>query len=157
MELIVDRFKAAPTHTLGRLLWCAGGNSRLRDASFMCFTLEDVYRQVKVPGQTRIGAGRYEMKLRPEGPKYEKYLKRFGAWQQPGMLHVTNVPNFEWILFHPGATDVDTDGCTVVGDGYLPEGTVLQSSTAYERIYKLISARLLAGEKVYITYEDNDR
>lgn len=161
MELIVDRFKQGADHTLGRLLDRVGqsvpyGFKNYVD-HFLCFTLEDIYRPVKVPGETRIRAGRYEIKLRAEGGKYEKYLARFGEWQKPGMLWVTNVPEFEWILFHPGATHKDTEGCTIVGDGYLPEGTLAQSSVAYERVYKLISARLLAGEKVFVTYEDNDR
>jgi hypothetical protein len=123
----------------------------------LCFTLEDIFRRVKVPGETRIPAGRYEIKLRTEGLKYQKYLARFGEWQKPGMLWITNVPNFEWILIHPVADAKDTEGCLGVGDGYLPEGTMAASSVAYERIYKLISARLLAGEKVFITFEDNDR
>jgi hypothetical protein len=163
MELIVDRFKQTADHTLGRLLLISG--IRWRHPSgcpdsvyqFLCFTLEDVFRSVKVAGQTRIPAGRYEIKLRPEGGKYTKYLARFGLWQEPGMLHITNVPGFEWILMHPGATHKDTDGCLILGDGYLPEGTIAQSSVAYERVYKMIAARMLAGERVFITYEDNDR
>src|SRR5689334_6988148 len=109
MELIVDRFKLTSDHTLGRLLYHGGLVSSEPIARFLCFTLEDVYRAVKVPGETRIPAGRYEIKLRPEGGKYGKYVDRFGEWQKPGMLHVTNVPNFEWILIHPGNSIKDTE------------------------------------------------
>lgn len=153
MELIVDRFKLTSDHTLGRLL----EESFTRRRWFHCFTLEDVYRAVKVPGSTRIPAGRYEIKLRPEGGKYAKYLERFGEWQKPGMLHVRDVPGFEWILIHPGNSVKDTEGCLLVGDGYASPGVLEESRAAYERIYKLVSERLRSGEKVFITYEDNDR
>lgn len=166
MELIVDRFKLTPDHTLGRLIEermplkptaDSDINVLCPNVKFLCFTLEDIYRPVKVMGQTRIPAGRYEIKLRPEGGKYAKYYDRFGEWQKPGMLHITNVPNFEWILIHPGNSVRDTEGCLLVGDGYDAAGVLEGSRDAYERIYKLISARLIAGERVFITYEDNDR
>lgn len=166
MELVVDRFKQAADHTLGRLMVQkplprpGTSNSDINvlyiPREFLCFTLEDIYRPVKVMGQTRIPAGRYEIKLRPEGGKYQKYVMRFGEWQKPGMLHITNVPNFEWILIHPGNTMKDTEGCLLVGDAY-DGGAVLRSVEAYQRIYDLVSSKLLDGEKVYITYEDNDR
>lgn len=160
MKLIVDRFSRTPDYTLGRLLFghepSATAYNGHVDRMFICFTLEDTYRPEKIQGKTRIPAGEYEIKLRPEGKKYQKYLARFGEWQKPGMLYVTGVPNFEWILIHPGNSANDTEGCLLVGNGFDPSGVLLQSADAYERIYKYISERMVAGERCFIRYEDND-
>lgn len=152
INLAVLRLKQGPNYTRGMLVQGLDYDA----FNFLCDTLEDVHRDVKVPGETRIPAGVYELRLRAEGGKYKKYLDRFGEWQRPGMLHVTNVPGFEWILIHPGNTPKDTEGCLLVGDGY-DAGAVMQSVAAYERIYKHIVEYMNNGERVWITYVDADR
>lgn len=37
------------------------------DGEFVCFGLEDEYREIKIPGETRIPAGLYQLKLRKHG------------------------------------------------------------------------------------------
>jgi hypothetical protein len=144
MQLIVNRFYETKDHTIGRLAEEGG--------KFLCFTLEDPYNEPKIPGQTRIPDGTYPLTLRREGGKYAQYVARFGDWQRPGMLWVRDVPGFEWILIHPGNLPKDTQGCLLVGNGVEMEGLLHHSSDAYERIYKLISARIMAGEACTITY-----
>lgn len=149
MELVVDRFYRSAGYTLGKFSAAK---------QFLCFTLEDPYSPVKVAGQTRIPAGRYEMVLRPEGTKYQKYLTKFGDWQRPGMLYIKNVPGFEWILIHPGNTAKDTEGCLLVGDqpSYL-SGSITNSASVYRTIYTEISEVIKRNERVFIEYQDNDR
>ncbi len=106
MELTVLRYASGEESTLG-LLYI--------DKKFACYTLEDEHRDVKVMGETRIPAGRYQVKLRTEGSHHLRYQQKFPDIHK-GMLHVTNVPNFQWILIHIGNDDDDTAGCLLVGD-----------------------------------------
>ena len=73
------------------------------------------------------------------------------------MLHVTNVPNFEYILIHCGNTDEHTAGCLLVGDSQennqiQENGFIGKSTQAYKRIYPKIAKALDCGEEVTITY-----
>ena len=77
------------------------------------------------------------------------------------MLHITDVPNFEYILIHTGNTDEHTAGCLIVGAAQennllLPDGFVGKSVTAYKRIYPSIAKAIADGEEVTITYKDYD-
>jgi len=152
MELEALRFSSGEEATLGLLLDITGSASE-----FLCFTLEDQYREGKVAGETRIPAGRYEITLRTVGGKHAKYGARYPDMHK-GMLWVRNVPNFEYILIHVGNDDDDTEGCLLVGDTAVQNitgrGMIGGSGNAYQRIYPLIADRLAAGEQVFITYTD---
>ena len=73
------------------------------DGVFECYTLEDVVRPVKIPKQTAIPTGNYRVVV--------DFSQKF----QKLMPHVLDVPNFQGIRIHPGNTDVDTEGCILVG------------------------------------------
>ena len=77
------------------------------------------------------------------------------------MLHVDDVPNFEYILLHIGNTDENTAGCLLVGDSQnsnliQKDGFIGSSTNAYKRIYKPIANAIHQGEKTTITYRDFD-
>lgn len=116
------------------------------------FTLEDDYDETKEYGKTRIPAGRYEIKFRKEGLYNQKYAKRFAAIHK-GMLEVTNVPGYKYILIHCGNSHNDTHGCILVG---LKKGLneIYESSKAYQLIYPTIANALENGEKVFINIKD---
>ena len=125
---------------------------------FLAYTLEDEYRDEKKYGETRIPEGTYELALRKVGGYNEKYKKRFSDIHI-GMLHVTNVPNFEYILIHCGNTDEHTAGCLLVGDTQennqnKKDGFIGKSSQAYKRIYPRIAKAIESGECVTIEYKD---
>ena len=149
MDLNTKRYSDNKESTLG--LFFINGN-------FKCYTLEDEKRTVKVFGETRITEGTYEVVFRTEGGHHNRYLERYGSEFHKGMLHVTNVPNFEYILIHVGNKDDDTAGCLLTGDkannNTIEAGFISSSRAAYERIYPIIRDALLRGEKVFITYED---
>jgi len=155
MKLRVLRFSSQEDSTSGLLF--------LEDEfglNFLCYTLEDERRALKVKGETRVPQGTYEIKLRTEGGFHERYKKRFGALHK-GMLHVIDVPNFEYILIHTGNTDEHTAGCLLVGDSQennviIKDGFIGKSTNAYKRIYKDISKAIINNEKVTITYQDLD-
>jgi len=140
MELILKRNIHSSDYTLGEIR--IGGK-------FECYTLEDEGRDVKVKGETRIPAGRYLIKLRTSGGFHARYLKRFGKVFHRGMLHVTDVPGFEYILIHIGNTEKDTAGCVLVGDTMdIVKGTIGGSEAAYRRLYPKVASALLKGETV---------
>ncbi len=148
MELSVIRYSSGEESTLGMLLI----NSR-----FACYTLEDEARAIKVAGETRIPAGRYPVVLRTEGSHHQKYKQRYPAMHK-GMLHITQVPDFRWILIHTGNDDDATAGCLLVGDSTnnnnIRDGFISNSRDAYKRIYPEIAGALTNDEPVWITYYD---
>ena len=127
----------------------------LINREFACYTLEDEIRDVKVPGETCIPDGIYEVRLRTVGGKHEQYLQKFGPDFHKGMLWIMDVPNYDYILIHIGNDDDDTEGClTVQNQAKLPEDNFNPDSTsAYKRIYPIIVNPILNGERVFIQYE----
>ena len=155
MELEVLRFSSEADSTHGLLFELTDVGKR-----FLCYTLEDEARVLKVRGETRIPAGTYKIELRKEGGFHARYTKKYPGIHR-GMLHVTDVPNFEYILIHTGNTDEHTAGCLLVGDSQQnnaikADGFVGSSTQAYKRIYPKIAQALEAGEEVTITYTDYD-
>ena len=155
MQLEVLRFSSQADSTSGLLF-------ELTDLGrkFMCYTLEDERRALKVKGETRVPAGTYKIELRTEGGFHGRYTKKYGDFHK-GMLHVQDVPGFKWILIHTGNTDEHTSGCLIVGDSQennqlKKDGFIGRSTQAYKRIYPPIAAALEAGEEVTITYTDYD-
>jgi hypothetical protein len=151
MHLRVDRVESDNESTLGRLYI---------DGRFQCWTLEDQYRAgPKVKGETRIPAGTYQLRLREEGGFHAQYLEKYGAPWHKGMLHVTNVPGFDFILLHIGNSHDDTQGCLLLGQGHSKvEGFhyVTASRPAYEAMYPKVRDALLGGATVEIEYVDLD-
>jgi len=127
---------------------------------FLCYSLEDEYRNEKVKHETRVPAGTYQILLRKEGGFNARYAKKYGDFHK-GMLHVQDVPGFQYILIHTGNTDEHTSGCLIVGDSQennqlLKNGFIGKSVQAYKRIYTPIAEALENGEEVTITYTDYD-
>ena len=127
---------------------------------FLCYTLEDERRALKVKGETRVPAGTYNIKLRKEGGFHARYTKKYGGFHR-GMLHICDVPNFEYILIHTGNTDEHTAGCLLVGDSQennviIKDGFIGKSGNAYKRIYPAIAKAIELNEEVTIEYIDFD-
>tara|TARA_R110002012_G_scaffold10005_2_gene46567 strand:+ start:10067 stop:10531 length:465 start_codon:yes stop_codon:yes gene_type:complete len=153
MKLKVLRFSSQEDSTSGLLF--LEEDDKLK---FLCYTLEDEYRETKVMAETRIPAGSYEIALRKVGGFHQKYSKRFSDIHR-GMLHIIDVPNFEYILLHCGNTDEHTAGCLLVGDtqhnnSIDKNGFIGKSTQAYKRIYPTIASAIERGDKVKITYID---
>lgn len=88
------------------------------DDVFECFVCEDRYRgvEVKIPGETCIPLGRYEVRITPS-PKFHRDL--------PLLL---NVPGFTGVRIHPGNSAADTEGCLL--PGRVRHGEVVKESRA---------------------------
>ena len=153
MKFEVQRFSSQSDSTLGILFDVTAGRK------FLCFTLEDEAREVKVKGETRIPSGTYKLKLRKEGGFHGKYASKYGSMHK-GMIHVQDVPGFSYILWHTGNTDEHTDGCLLLGDtsqqNISKAGFIGASTDAYKRVYPPIAEALESGEDCEVTYIDYD-
>lgn len=148
MRIRVERFAADHTSTVSVIFVGA--------ARF--FGLEDEFRAVKIPGETRIPAGTYRVKLRREGQVHANYSERFAAFHR-GMLWLQDVPGFVWIYFHTGNTEKHTEGCILVGYGAdLAPGamTLRASEVAYRAFYERVAPAAEAGE-LEVEIVDRDR
>ena len=153
MKLQVLRISSEKDSTSGLLFDVTNGRK------FLCYTLEDEYRKHKKSKETRIPAGTYKIKLRNEGGFHQRYSKKYPSIHR-GMLHIIDVPGFEYILIHVGNSDEHTAGCLLVGDTQEnnqinKNGFIGSSGNAYKRIYPAI-AEAVEKEEVTIQYIDLD-
>ena len=161
MKLEVIRFSSGTDSTNGILLEVIEQGNDIdglwQQKKFLAYTLEDEQRDTKVFGETRIPNGIYKLGLRKVGGYHTRYTKRF-PHIHIGMLHVLDVPGFEYILIHCGNTDEHTAGCLLVGDSQennqiTKDGFIGKSTQAYKRIYPRIAEAIECGENVTITYK----
>jgi len=131
MELLIKRYSDNGESTLGLFFI---------DGKFVCYTLEDEYRETKVKKETRIPEGTYKIGVRTVGGTHARYGKKYTFHE--GMLQILDVPGFEYILIHTGNTDEHTEGCVLVGNtvnnNQIKDGFLGDSVSAYKRIYPLI-------------------
>lgn len=128
------------------------------DGEFYCYTLEDTFREVKVPGKTRIPAGSYQIdfikQLTPLTLTYRKTRDWFDYH-----LEIKNVPGFTGVYIHNGGTSEDTEGCLLIADGITANDAtkmLTNSRQTFEEFYKLIGNRLRNNCPVNITlYNEN--
>jgi hypothetical protein len=113
------------------------------DGKFHSFTLEDCVRPVKIPGKTAISAGRYEIII--------NWSARF---KRPLPL-LLNVPFFAGVRIHAGNTDVDTEGCILVGRTRQVD-FIGESRKAFDLLFKRL-ASATAKEKIYLEILDRKR
>lgn len=148
MELTLNRFAESDDYTYGLLY----GEDRYP----LAFTLEDEFHVAKIKKETRIPAGKYEIKLRidPSG-LVMKYRKNF-PWFT-GHLWLQDVPNFNYVYMHRGNTDEHTEGCILLANTCdltppTQDGFIGESTQCFEKVYKKIEPLLrLNKEKVFIT------
>lgn len=105
------------------------------------YMIEDPLREVKIKSKTGIPRGFYEIVMTLSN-RFKKVM--------PLLL---KVPNFEGVRIHSGNTELDTEGCLILGSklGYI-EGkrAVLNSKTTCEFVYDEIQKAINKGEKVTI-------
>ncbi len=153
IRIIVDRFRSDHDATLSRVR----AEALDGDVLYSCFGLEDEARAIKVYGETRIPAGVYKVGVRTEGGFHRRYSedRRFRDIHE-GMLHILDVPGFDWILIHVGNNDDDTAGCLLVGECADTKRMIItRSAAAYRALYLAVIGAAKAGRLV-IEVQDND-
>ena len=129
MEILVNRAFQSKNTTV---------SSILVDGEHQCFGLENSQNIPKIAGKTRIPDGKYRVGLRTVGGKHNRYNELYPHWHV-GMLHILDVPDFQYVLIHIGNYHRDTDGCLLVGETIAShaafEYMIGNSRVAYERLY----------------------
>lgn len=133
MELLLIRYEFTDKSTIGTLYL---------DGIKECFTLEDVVRDVKIPKETAIPFGRYEVDI--------TMSQRFGR----SMPLIKEVPNFEGIRIHSGNTSDDTEGCILVGTTR-GKDAIGNSRDAFKELFIKLTIALTHG-KVFITIKNKN-
>ena len=156
MNWIVQRYSDDGDSTLGLLFKeiTIGSKKKL---SFFCDTLEDEYREEKVSGETRIPAGKYELKIRNEDTGLTiRHRKSYGSWFKYH-IEITGIPNFKYVYVHAGNTDDHTDGCLLLGLGKQKvngKQSISMSTLACQYWYAQVYDHLEQGEKAWIEFKD---
>lgn len=129
-----------------------GKNSTLSEIylnnQFICYGLEDIPREKKIPGSTCIPAGRYKLGFNRDGGMNGNYYDRFPKLHK-GMIEIKAIPGFSYVYLHIGNTHKETAGCLLVGTGYVFEKgdyRLVQSVTAYKKLYALLVELMVLGE-----------
>ena len=147
MNIEIARIYKGPHYTVGRLFV---------DGKYLCDTLENPVRNpetpggdfVKVPGQTAIPYGWYDVSIDITSPRFagNPVYASIGA-RMPRLL---NVPHFEGVLIHPGNTVDDTRGCILVGHN-TAKGRLSQSRQTFFRLYELMRKARSKQQKITLT------
>lgn len=105
-------------------------------------------RNNKVYAKSAIPVGTYEVTLNVVSPKFvqKPYYKKFCDGKLPRLL---NVPGFDGILMHRGATERDSAGCVILGYNKI-KGQVVNSQEAFEKLYKILEEANKRKEKITI-------
>ena len=132
IDYILQRFSDNRESTLGLLF------KKSTKLVLMGYSLEDEFREVKIKGETRVPAGRYEIMInRAETPLTLKYRKRYSWFKFHLMLK--NVPDFVGIYFHVGRNDDWTDGCITIGNNVnnntITNGEISDSVECFRKFY----------------------
>jgi hypothetical protein len=128
----------------------------LLDGQRFCHTLEDQPQpNGKVMDETRIPAGRYDIKLRNVGGMTKKYAARYPFHE--GMLWLQDVPEFSWVYIHSGNTHHHTSGCVLVGYTFQSQTfTIGRSRDAYTDLYQAVVDAARGEElRIQIRNEEN--
>lgn len=127
------------------------------DGKHKFFIVEDGYREVKVPGETRIPAGVYSLSRRYHGKFFQKYKHDYN---HQFALEILGIDGFEDVLIHIGNTNQDTRGCLLVNMGFKigPDGNYVgvESAIAYQAFYKIVFPELQADRPVILVVNRNE-
>lgn len=103
MKLLLEREPSTSKFTRGKL-YLLNPKIQTQDAKlFICHTLEDVQRDVKIAHETAIPWGVYNVIVSMSN-RFKKLL--------PLLI---DVPNFEGVRMHGGNTELDSSGCILLG------------------------------------------
>lgn len=153
MKIEVKRIALKDKYTIGHMYI---------DGKFVCDTLEDKVRdlnkngkfdngEVKIPNETAIPYGTYNVTMNIQSLKYSNYakypyVKKYNAF----MPRLQNVPSFEGILIHAGNTADHTSGCILVGENKI-KGQVVNSQKIWTNLMdKYFWPAKFSGEKITI-------
>lgn len=153
MKILVKRFALKEKYTIGHMFI---------DGVKVCDTLEDKVRdlnkngkfdngEIKIPGQTAIPYGTYNVVMNVPSTKFSNYKKYPYAKKYNALMpRLENVPSFAGILIHPGNNADHTEGCILVGENKVV-GQVINSKATWTKLMdKYFVPASKRGEKITI-------
>jgi hypothetical protein len=121
MRLVLKREIFGETYTIGKLYIDFQNNE---GPKYLCDTLEDKVRDIKIYGETAIPSGIYRV------------TNTFSQKFQRIMPYINNVKGFTGVRIHAGNSISDTFGCILTGTA---QGSKLINSTlAYNRLWSIV-------------------
>ncbi len=147
MEILLKRIAKKNLYTIGKLYI---------DGVYFCDTIEDKDRglsqsmlleeikKIKVPNETAIPTGTYNVTLNVVSPKFKDR-----AWAKPyggKVPRILNVPGFEGVLIHPGTDQNSTSGCVILGKNKIV-GKVIESQATF----KIFMAKIAGQKNITLT------
>jgi len=151
MKLLLDRAWQKDTYTISRMF--VDGKRFYealedRDRGLKQTDSLEHIRKVKVPGETAIPSGTYEITLNVVSPKYRaiKWYRDLCGGRMPRLL---NVPGFDGILIHPLTSALDSRGCIGVGRNTI-KGKLTSSRDTFKALYQKMEEARKRGEKITI-------
>lgn len=118
------------------------GTLKIEGTNFICYTLEDRGQVKKVPGETRIPAGTYELRI-TWSPRFQKNL-----------ILLLNVPGFTGVRIHSGNNRFHTEGCILVGGTRPTPSTIGLSRWKTAQLQNRVAAALDRKERVWLDILD---
>jgi len=107
-----------------------------------------VLRNKKIPNQTAIPTGTYEITLSVKSPKFSTY--NFYDEVCDGYLpRLLDVPGFAGILIHCGSNASHSSGCILVGNNTI-KGGLTNSKSVFESLYNKMKIAKENNEKITI-------
>ncbi len=151
MKLLTDRAWKKDTYTIGRFFIDGKRFYETledRDRGLKQTDTQDHILEVKVPGETAIPSGTYEVRIDIVSPKYAavKWYNDLCGGRMPRLM---NVPGFDGILIHPLTSALDSRGCIGVGRNTV-EGKLTSSRDTFKALYKKMEEAVERGEKITI-------
>ena len=148
MKVEIKRIAKKDKYTIGKVFI---------DGVYICDSIEDKDRgltqntplveikKIKVPNQTAIPTGKYQVTLNVVSPSFSKkdYYKKFCNGY---LLRILNVPGFDGILMHRGIDQDSSSGCIILGYNTIV-GKVTNSQKAFEKVYHLLKK---STDKIFI-------
>lgn len=134
MKINVERFSENDIDDLGKVFV---------DGTFICYSIENPDRAVKIMDKTAIPEGIYKV-----GKRLSPHFGVEVPW-------IMDVPGFQDVLIHWGNTVASTHGCLVVGlrIGQLEgQRAVLDSKLAWDKLAPMIFDALSKNQEVTINY-----
>lgn len=128
--------------TIGELYYCTDNNS-----SFICHTLEDLIREIKIQGKTAIPAGEYIVIL-DYSPKFKQIM--------PHILKegLKEIDNFVGVRIHWGNYASDTDGCILVGEWDQKSNFITNSKQTFKKVYQIIKENVEKNKEIKLIIEN---
>jgi hypothetical protein len=136
---------------------------------YKCFIIEDTFREIKIPGETRFKAGLYPLALRKEDtPLTIKHRASYtkhpdGVWfkANPNFYHIeiTKIPNYTGVYNHAGIDDKHTEGCQLHCYGFdlskddMPGSLSVKATNDF---YALVYPLLIDGKVIWWEAKDEN-